>query len=51
ENPYITQSELAENIGITAKSIKSNMKKLQDKGIIRRIDADKNGYGEVSQTI
>ncbi|MCR5453402.1 MAG: winged helix-turn-helix domain-containing protein, partial [Bacteroidales bacterium] len=28
ENPYITQSELAENIGITAKSIKSNMKKL-----------------------
>lgn len=30
-NPYIKQSELAEIIGITPKSIKSNMKKLQDK--------------------
>lgn len=46
KNPYITQSELAENISITAKSIESNMKKLQDEGIIRRIGADKNGYWE-----
>ncbi|MBQ3658274.1 MAG: Fic family protein [Bacteroidales bacterium] len=49
DNPYIKQSELAEIIGITLKSIKSNMKKLQDEGIIRRIGANKNGYWEVTQ--
>lgn len=49
-NPYLTQSELAEIIGITLKSIKSNMKKLQDQGIIRRIGDDKNVFWEVIQT-
>ena len=50
DNPYIKQAELAEIIGITPKSIKSNMKKLQEEGIIRRIGANKNGYWEVAQT-
>jgi len=50
KNPYIKQAELAESIGITPKSIKSNMKKLQDEGIIRRVGANKNGYWEVIQT-
>jgi Fic family protein len=49
DNPYVKQAELAEIIGITPKSIKSNMKKLQEEGIIRRIGANKNGYWEIAQ--
>lgn len=47
KNPHITQEELANIIGITRKSIISNMKKLQENGLIRRIGADKNGYWQV----
>lgn len=47
EKPYITQTELAKIVGISAKSIKENMKKLQAQGLIRRIGADKNGRWEV----
>ena len=47
ENPFITQEELSKNIGIARKSIISNMKKLQENGLIKRIGADKNGYWQV----
>lgn len=47
KNPHITQEELANIVGITRKSIISNMKKLQENGLIRRIGADKNGYWQV----
>lgn len=47
ENPYITQDELSKKIGIARKNIISNMKKLQEKNIIRRVGADKNGWWEV----
>lgn len=46
-NPYITQEQLAEIVGITRKSIITNMKKLQEQGLIKRIGADKNGYWSV----
>ena len=46
-NPNITQEELAEFVGITRKSIISNMKKLQENGLIKRIGADKNGYWQI----
>lgn len=46
-NPNITQEELAEIVGITRKSIISNMKKLQENGLIKRIGADKNGYWQI----
>lgn len=49
ENPFITQEELSKNIGIARKSIISNMKKLQDVGLIKRIGADKNGYWQVEE--
>lgn len=49
ENPFITQEELPKNIGIARKSIISNMKKLQDVGLIKRIGADKNGYWQVEE--
>lgn len=47
ENPCITQDELSQKIGIARKNIISNMKKLQEKNIIRRVGADKNGWWEV----
>ena len=47
ENPHITQTELSEKIGIARKNIISNMKKLQDAGILVRHGADKNGWWEV----
>lgn len=46
-NPYVTQEELANIIGITRKSIIANMKKLQEKGFIKRVGADKNGYWQI----
>ena len=48
-NPYVTQEELANNIGITKKSIIVNMKKLQECGLIKRIGANKNGYWQVEE--
>ena len=49
ENPFITQEELSKIIGITRKSVISNMKKLQDVGLIKRIGADKNGYWQLEE--
>ena len=49
ENPFITQEELSKNIGIARKSVISNMKKLQENGLLKRIGADKNGYWQVEE--
>ena len=43
KNPFITQSELSELVGITRKAIIQNMKKLQDAGLIERVGSDKSG--------
>lgn len=48
-NPYVTQEELAEIVGITRKNIIANMKKLQENGIIKRIGADKNGHWQINE--
>ncbi|WP_298503060.1 winged helix-turn-helix transcriptional regulator [uncultured Methanobrevibacter sp.] len=47
ENPYITQSELAKILGISLVHVNKNMKKLQEKGLVRRIGPDKGGHWEV----
>ena len=49
KNPYITQKELAELVGISLKSIKENMRKMQENNILHRVGADKNGYWEILQ--
>ena len=49
ENQFITQEELSKNIGIARKSVISNMKKLQENGLLKRIGADKNGYWQVEE--
>ncbi len=46
-NPYVTQEELAEIVGIARKNIIANMKKLQENGLIKRIGADKNGHWQL----
>ena len=49
DNPSITAKELSEFIGITERSIKSNIKMLRDAGLLKREGADKNGRWIVKQ--
>ncbi|MBR1614292.1 MAG: Fic family protein [Treponema sp.] len=49
QNPYVTQKELSEIVGISLKSIKENMKKLQENNIILRIGPDKNGFWKITE--
>ena len=46
-NPFVTQEELAQIIGLSRKSIIQNMKKLQENGLLKRVGADKNGHWEI----
>lgn len=48
-NKYITASELAEGIGILERKTKENIKKLKEKGLLKRIGPDKGGHWEVMQ--
>lgn len=47
ENPYISTLEMANTIGIDRRNIARNIKKLQEKGIVKRIGPDKGGYWEI----
>lgn len=49
ENPFVTQEDLSLIIGLSRKSIIQNMKKMQERGLIRRVGADKNGYWKIEQ--
>ncbi|PKP60679.1 hypothetical protein CVT91_04620 [Candidatus Atribacteria bacterium HGW-Atribacteria-1] len=46
-NPKITTVELAEILEITVKGVEWNIKKLKEKGIVRRIGPAKGGYWKV----
>ncbi len=47
KNPHITQSELAKILEISLVHVNKNMKKLQEKGLIRRVGPDKGGHWEI----
>ena len=47
ENPFVTQEELVNIVGIAKLNIAKNMKKLQEAGLIKRVGADKNGHWEI----
>lgn len=47
ENPYITQSELSNLIGITDRAISTTIRNLKNRGIIERIGANKGGYWKI----
>ena len=44
----VTQQRLSELIGITPKNIRLNMKKLKEKGLLKRIGPDKGGYWQIT---
>ena len=46
-NPNVTQKEIAEELNVTTMTVKRNIKKLKEKGIIDRVGANKNGYWKV----
>ena len=48
-NPEITRRELAMELGMTDSGIKYHLKKMQAKGLIRRVGPDKGGHWEVVQ--
>ena len=47
ENPAYTYDELAEKLKRTRETVRVNLRKLEELGLIRRIGADKNGHWEV----
>lgn len=47
KNPYITQMQLSEILGISKRSIIKNMKNLKNKNKIKRIGSDRKGYWEI----
>lgn len=47
KNPFITQQQLSDIVGIARFNINRNMKKLKEQGIIERVGADKNGHWEI----
>ena len=49
QNPKITQNELSQIIGISPKNIRIYIKKLKDKGFLKRIGADKGGYWSINE--
>lgn len=47
-NPRITQNEIALQLGnISLSGVKYNLKKLRERGLVKRIGADKGGYWEI----
>lgn len=47
QKPDVTRLELAKAIGITDSGVKYHLKKIQEKGLIRRVGPDKGGHWEV----
>jgi ATP-dependent DNA helicase RecG len=48
-NPYVTIEELSNMLGISKTSIKKNVNKLKERGIVERIGPDKDGYWKISE--
>lgn len=47
ENSHITQNEIASKLNIARETVNRNMKKIQEKKIIQRVGADKNGNWKI----
>ena len=47
KNSHMTSKELAVVVGISERKIKSNIKRLKDVGLLRRIGPDRGGHWEV----
>jgi predicted HTH transcriptional regulator len=47
KNPYTTINELSKKIEISTTAIENNLKKLREKGLLKRIGSDKGGYWQI----
>lgn len=47
--PSISREELAEKCGLTSDGIKYNIRKMREKGLIKRIGGDKGDHWEVKE--
>ncbi|MDE7290819.1 MAG: winged helix-turn-helix transcriptional regulator [Treponemataceae bacterium] len=47
ENPDISQEAIASELGIARETVNRNMKKLQERNVLKRLGADKNGRWEI----
>jgi predicted HTH transcriptional regulator len=47
ENNTITAAEISERLGISLRTVKRNIKKLKDNGMIDRVGSDKTGSWKV----
>ena len=47
ENPYVTQTQISEFIGITPKNVRNNISRLKQLGLLVRIGPDKGGRWQV----
>ena len=48
ENPKITQSAMAEELGITSRAIKKNIKELSEREILERVGSARSGYWQIN---
>jgi ATP-dependent DNA helicase RecG len=48
-NPHVTIDELSNALGISRTSIKKNVNKLKEKGIVERIGPDKGGHWQIME--
>ncbi|MCQ2284911.1 MAG: winged helix-turn-helix transcriptional regulator [Bacteroidales bacterium] len=46
-NSHITTTELANQLDVSRQTIATNIKKMQEAGLIRRVGPDKGGHWEV----
>lgn len=46
-NPYITVEELMKDLSLNDSTIKRNIRKLKNQGVIRRIGTNRKGYWEI----
>lgn len=46
-NPYITQIEMCEVLGLSQGGIEYQMRNLKQKGIVKRVGGDRGGHWEV----
>ena len=46
-NPKMTQAAMAEELGVTSRAVKKNIKELNEKGILGRVGSARSGYWEV----
>ena len=47
ENPKLTYNELAEKMNKTRETVRTNLRTLEEKKLVKRIGADKNGHWEI----